>query len=255
MKNFTYTLFFVFCFTTLTTQALVQRVRINFTGPDGYTRHLLLGFTTDNAATDNYDYGYDALNIDNFPNDLNWMIEDGRYVIQGVGAFETTKAYRLGMFLNDSGNIQIGLQSLENFDEEIPVYVYDSLNGSFTPINNFNFELNISEGNHTERFYLTFSNSIELLIESNAILLSTHDYIKDSIEITYYYNSNQLVVEGNNSELFIKEVELYSLDGKKVYAKKINSKRAYINSQLPTGVYIAYTTTSNNLKTSKIIAL
>ena len=38
----------------------IKRVRLDFTSPLGYTRHLLLGFTPDNAASDSFDYGYDA---------------------------------------------------------------------------------------------------------------------------------------------------------------------------------------------------
>lgn len=254
MKNITY-LLILFFFSLTNIHATIQRVRIDFTGPDGYTRHLLLGFTTDNAASDGYDYGYDALNFDNFPNDLNWMIEDDRYVIQGVGAFETTKVYRLGMFLSDSGNIQISLQALENFDQEIPVYVYDSLTGSFTPINNFNFELNILQGNYTERFYLTFSNSIDLLLESNSMFLSIDEVNTNSVQIVFYNNLNQLVVKSNNGDLFIKEIELYSLDGKQVFYKKVNSNRATLETHLPSGIYIVNSTTSNSLKTSKIISI
>ncbi len=34
------------------------------------------------------DYGYDALNIDDFPNDMFFLVEDNQLVIQGVGAFD-----------------------------------------------------------------------------------------------------------------------------------------------------------------------
>ena len=255
MKKNTYVfLILLLLFTVSVFGSSIQRVRINFTGPDSYTRHLLLAFTED-VATDAYDYGYDALNIDDFPNDLNWMIENDRYVIQGVGAFEITKAYRLGMFLNDSGNIQIGLQALENFDQEIPVYVYDSLDGSFTSINDIVFESNVLEGDYTNRFYITFTNSIELLIESDAIL-STEDNIKEAIKIVYYNSLNQLVIKSNHDELFVKELEIYCLDGKKTFHKKINSEKATINLQLlPSGVYIINSITNNNLKVSKLISI
>ncbi len=78
------------------TNSPIQRVRIDITTPTGYTRHLLLGFTQDNAATDGFDYGYDAHNIDDYDDDCNWMIGNDRYVIQGVGAFHESKTYPLG---------------------------------------------------------------------------------------------------------------------------------------------------------------
>ena len=87
-----------------TQSSTIQRVRIDFTTPTGYVRHLLLAFTSNNAASDGFDYGYDGMVADDFPDDLNWMIEDDRYVSQGVGAFDQTKKYPLGLFLTNSGN-------------------------------------------------------------------------------------------------------------------------------------------------------
>ena len=54
----------------------IQRVRVTFKSANGYTRYLLLAFTPNDTASDGFDYGYDALNIDNFADDMNWIIED-----------------------------------------------------------------------------------------------------------------------------------------------------------------------------------
>jgi hypothetical protein len=97
----------------------IQKIRINFVTPLGYTRQLLLGFTSDNSASDSFDYGYDARNIEDFPDDMNWLIDNDRYIIQGVGAFDETKKYPLGLFLTNSGSVDMSLNSLENFDSPI----------------------------------------------------------------------------------------------------------------------------------------
>ena len=52
----------------------IQRVRVDFETPLGYVRHLLLGFTPDNAASDEMDYGYDALCFDDLDDDLDPFI-------------------------------------------------------------------------------------------------------------------------------------------------------------------------------------
>ena len=137
-------------------EAQIQRVRIDFVSPDKYTRHLLLAFTPDNAASDGFDYGYDAANPDWFLNDLNWLIDEKRYVIQGVGAFDEIKQYPFGLFLADSGEIEIALTALENFESEIDVFIYDSQLDIYTRINEDNFKMNIDADNYLNRFFIAF---------------------------------------------------------------------------------------------------
>jgi hypothetical protein len=188
----------------------IQRVRIDFVNPTGYTRHLLLAFTPDDAATDGVDYGYDALNIDNYPDDLNWMIEGGRYVIQGVGAFNDSKFYPFGMFLSNSGTIKISLNALENFDTPINVFIYDSLLDTFTSINDFNYNNSLTKGDYINRFYIAFSN--------NSIIVNTLSLTNTTIKQTtlYYQNSSKELVVKTNSALTIKEISVYNILGKKL---------------------------------------
>ena len=147
-----------------------QRVRIHCITPTGYVRHLLLAFTPDNIATDNYDPGYDAQVYDNIPDDLNWIIEDGRYVIQGVGEFNTNKYYPLGMFLTNSGNVSISLAQLENFNEEIDVYIFDLELNSYSHLNQLDFEQNLEADTYLNRYFVTFSNNVHLEISNNYLL-------------------------------------------------------------------------------------
>ena len=96
MTKITYLCFvFLFClpFFGHSQSSEIQRVRLDFVGPMGYTRDLLLAFTSDEIASDGVDYGYDGLLFDKLPDELNWMIEDDRYVIQGVGHFDNNKYY------------------------------------------------------------------------------------------------------------------------------------------------------------------
>jgi hypothetical protein len=190
----------------------IQRVRIDITTTMGYTRHLLLGFTPDNAATDGVDYGYDAQNIDNFPNDCNWIIEDERYVIQGVGAFDVSKTYPLGLFLTDAGSVEFSLQTLENFDEEIDVFVYDALDNSVVSITEFSHAEFISEGNHTNRFFITFTEVISEM-NFNSDVLSLYDQDVSHLEIKFYQIWNEVEIQNFNS-ISIERITLYDLRGK-----------------------------------------
>src|SRR5690606_3236631 len=231
----------------------VQRVRIDFTSPDGYVRHLLLGFTND-IATDGFDFGYDAVNIDNFPNDLNWLIEDERYVIQGVGAYETSKIYPLGLFLRDGGQIQIALNALENFTEDIPVYVFDLYDNTYTLLNEATFNTEIASGDYLDRFYITFSaNSIPNINGANSALLTINDANADNSKINYYTSSNILHVTSNSA---IQAIQLIDLQGRIIsnYTTR-NSKEVKIPIQINSSGTVIVVVSTDRLQSSKMIVL
>ncbi|WP_114317104.1 HYR domain-containing protein, partial [Winogradskyella tangerina] len=198
----------------------IKRVRINFTNPDGAVRPLLLGFIENSSATDDYDHGYDAEETELLNNDMLWMVNDILCSTQGVGAFDTTRQLPLGLFMTTSGTIQISLFQLENFEEDIDVFIYDSLLNIYHQINDENFEMTINEGDYINRFYLTFQEDSTL---------SDDTFQKDRIEINYLSDSHNIFIESINI-LSIKNIELYNVLGQKVKTWSSNSFELDINS-------------------------
>ena len=223
---------------TNTTSTQVQRVRIDFVSPDGYTRHLLLGFTPDDAATDGFDYGYDGPNLDNFANDLNWLIENDRYIIQGVGAFDETKHYPFGMFLSDSGDINISLTALENFDTPINVYIYDNLLDTYTQINDSNYTSTINSGEYLNRFYIAFLNTNASASEENNALLATTESMLQNTTVKYLSNTKELYINTINQNN-VKQLQIYNLLGQKLSSiNNINSTETKIQINAFTTNYV-----------------
>ena len=207
----------------------IQRVRIYFTSPTGLVRYLLLGFTSDDSATDGFDFGYDAINRDNLPDDLNWMIEDGRYLIQGVGAFNENKEYPLGMFLQNNGDISIGLLRTENFENPIDVYVHDKLLNTYTLITEQSaYSKEMTSGDYLDRFYITFKDNSEDSAAKNS--LSTADEYMEHAQINYLRNTKELYVKTSNGSL-INNITLYNISGKKIYSKN-NLHDSFIKTKL-----------------------
>lgn len=222
----------------------IQRVRVDFETPIGYVRHLLLGFTPDNAASDEVDYGYDALCFDDLDDDLNWMINDQRFVIQGVGEFNENKSYPFGMFLTNSGDITISLNSLENFESPINVYIYDALSNSFNQINDNGFSLNISNGEYFNRFFITFQNVTPP--EGAFSPLSIEDYSLNKLSIKSVLNSKEIVIDSRTS-LKINKVEILDILGKKVSnIKNIDTTKITIPIQHINSKIIIVTIFTNN---------
>ena len=228
---------FIVCFNFSFSQSEIQTVRIDFENPEGFTRQIALGFTPDNIATDGVDYGYDALNIGDLEDDLNWMIEGNRYIIQGVGAFKLDSYYPLGMFLSNSGDISISLNRLENFENEINVYLYDLEYDRYTLLNETDLTQNIAVGNYINRFFLTFSDHIHTEI-INDYKIETNESEIEVIAVTYSKVSDELFVKGLSSDEDT-ILNLYGLDGRKIGAYNNYSETQVIStSEIPRGIYL-----------------
>lgn len=210
----------------------VQRVRIDLETPLGHTRQLLLGFTPDNSATDGFDYGYDAPNIDNFPDDFGWIIEGDSYIIQGVGDFDISKKYPIGFFLSNSGNVSISLSSIENFDEAINVFIYDALEDEYVQINDQNFQKNVEAGNYLNNYYIAFEN---LSITENLSLNDIKD-IEDLLKITYQKSNHLLEITGINT-LEIESISCLNLLQQKVFYSEVANNKFNKNIENNGNIY------------------
>ncbi|WP_369993580.1 T9SS type A sorting domain-containing protein [Winogradskyella sp.] len=214
----------------------IQRIYLNFETNTGFQRQLLLGFTPDNVATDGYDYGYDGGTFNDYADDFGWIIEGNSYVIQGVGEFNTNKYYPIGMFLTNSVDVTVSLAELNNFEEDIDVYLYDVELDSYTLLNASNFTQTLQADNYIDRFYITFSTTAHLEINNN--LLSVEDNEVASVNIWYSKSNNELYVSGifNSAGALL---SLYSLEGKKIIEEKISKEEHTLNtSEISNGIYI-----------------
>jgi hypothetical protein len=235
-------------FTSLNAQ--IKRVRLDFTTPNGAVRQILLGFTPNNEATDGFDFGYDAENWDNFDDDLNWIIEDYRYIIQGVGVFEDTKIYPMGMYLSETGDVNISLNALENFEEDIKVYIYDALLDTYSLINETDYTDTIEDGAHIDRFYITFS--IPESASNN--VLSNKDFDKTGVAIKYLNNSKEIFVSSINSVL-IEEIRVFNIEGKLIFSNQLNKETLFRKNYSPksNGSYIIRVKTDNGYVSKVVI--
>ncbi len=231
-----------------TEEDLIQRIRLDVKSPANSVRHLLLGFTPDNAATDAFDYGYDAKNADNFPNDVAFMIDNDKYVIQGVGAFDDSKQYPLGIFLSNTGTVEISLADMENFDQPVDVFIYDAVLGTYTPINDLSFQVQLEAGNYTNRYYVVFQ-------EDSTLDIIDKDF-KD-ITVAYLNGTNEIYVK-TPSHVQAKQVYLINILGQTV--KSWNATNTSLSNEfkipvrgISEGNYIVQIETNSGSYSKKII--
>jgi hypothetical protein len=226
-------------------ESLIQLIRLEFESPDGAKRPLALGFIPDNKATDGVDYGYDARANEMLPNDMFLMINNERYVIEGVGTFDETKTYPLGIFLTTNGNVKISVTALDNIEEDVEIFIKDNLTGETYKINNQPFEITLELGEYIDRFALAFQPRLKTLDEVK---------LADGI-FTYMNNTISELQINKIVDTEIMSITLFNYLGQTV--KTWNSNFAGRHFSLPvkeaTGVYIVQINTINGTVNKKII--
>ncbi|MGC1631940.1 MAG: LamG-like jellyroll fold domain-containing protein, partial [Gelidibacter sp.] len=226
----------------------IQRVRLAFKTPEGAKRNLLLAFTPDDAATDGIDYGYDARNGDEFPSDLLFAIEGEKFVIQGVGAFDINKKYPLDMMLGITGNVELALTELENFDASIDVYLRDAFLDTYTRINDVNFQLQLEKGNYKDRFSLVFKPDATL---------STIDQDFKEIQVKYLQKTDEIYVK-TPASIEVRQVYLINMAGQAVKSWNMTNMNFGQEFKIPVkniseGNYILKVETSTNSYNKKMV--
>jgi hypothetical protein len=231
----------------------IRRVRLIYSTPEGARRYLLLAFTPDNSASDNFDYGYDAKVFENNPNDMLFMIDNDKYVIQGVGEFDESKKYPIGFFSKTGGPIEVAVSELENMPANAKVYIYDSLLETYTKINDKNskYETTLDAGNYLNRFFITFAK------ENNS--LSAPDELFDNIIINYLQISKEIFIKIPNGT-DVKQVYLTNMLGQTITSWNetntpsfSNEMKIPISRNIAEGTYIMNVQTSSGTINKKII--
>ena len=249
LARFLLVLILTLSFTIKSYSQEVQRVRINFTAPDNSVRQLLLAFTPDNSATDDFDYGWDAVNWNSYPNDLNWVINGYNCIIQAVGAFDYNKSYPLHLLIGDTGAINIALYSLENFEETIDVFIYDSFTDTFHSINDDSYNKTLDEGEYSDRYYITFTNNIQQIAS-----LSNNSYDKDNLNVRYLRNTKELFVNSVVANK-IHKIEVYTITGQLLSNYNAEGQKDFKTKLIINGskVVIVKITTDNGTTVKKLI--
>ncbi len=220
-------------------------IRLQFDSPDGWHRELALGF--DPKTTDHFDIGYDGKLIENNAEDMYWLIDSSKYVIQGVKDFNTNRVMPLGIKISKAGNAVIRLKSIENLPANTEVYIKDNLTGNTFSLNTANYTVNLVPGAYTNRFSLVF--------KSNSTLSVKDETLNKKI-IIYYDKPTRSIKINNNSLSNITKITLYNYLGQSLNVWQNNLSKQHISlpiTKLTVGVYILNINTSKGLLNKKII--
>ena len=224
-----------------------SKIRLGFNSVNNFHRQILLGFMNE-FATEGFDAGYDAPQLDSQPNDFYFAIPDQNLVIEGVDAFNASKILPLTVKNGLVGNVQFTLDATENFDDNQNIYIHDNVTNEYHDIRNGNFDINLPIGTFDTRFSLRFTNAA----------LGVNDFDLNK-EILVYFTNNDNMITINNSLLdaTVQTVDLYNMLGQSIRTWEVkNNNQSKIQipvNNVSTGTYIVKVHTSKGDISKKII--
>ena len=230
-------------------EEFMQKIRLEFNSVDGPAtkRELLLGFS--NFTSDDYDYGYDAKNIDENTDDLNLVLDDQNMMIQAYSVITEEKSVPLVFKASGSYNYRIELTQLENIETDQEIYLKDNLTGYYFDLRtDQHYEFSSEEGEFSNRFEVVFQ-------EEHQEALSTEETDYEYNLIYFQNDTNKLFVKGLQADakqvMFINMLGQTVQEFTQVEAQKLDNGLQISN--LAAGTYVAYIKTDTSVKTKKII--
>ncbi|NLP57043.1 LamG-like jellyroll fold domain-containing protein [Lutibacter sp. B1] len=221
-----------------------QKIRIGFGASKTGHRQLLL--TVDDRTTDLADWGFDGEIYGLLPEDMFWIIDDKKYVIQGLPDLNIDREIPLGIIIDEDGLISIKIDKLENIEESKKLYIKDNLTGETYQINKQSFEIELEAGEYLDRFSLVFQPRLKTLEE-----------IKLEQGFSIFTHKSQYAVQVKK----IIDAEILSINLYNIYGRMVQTWEGDLGGRhllLPirkttTGVYIVQLNTANGTFEKKII--
>lgn len=224
---------------------LRMKFRIGFYSVNTIHRQLLL--TADSNATENIDWGYDAEYIENQMDDMYWMINSEKFVIQGIDTIVSSTVLPLGLHLRDGGQSSIRIDQLENIPDEVQIFVYDKVLNTYHDLRQNEFVFALPAGIFLERYEIRFQEGSTLSVQEEDDLTA--------IEV-YYANSFESLVIVNPTLREINRIELFNILGQAIDSFKnieTTNYAEYKVKNLSTGTYIVKLYTEQGSTSKKVL--
>ena len=218
--------------------------RFGFNSVNTIRRQLLL--TQDDLATENIDWGFDALCNETQMDDLYWLIEDEKFVIQGTNALNNETILPLGVHVQSAGMNSITIDELSNVSDNLDIYVHDIELNLYHDLRTSDYAFYLNSGTHLERLEIVFSPGEALSIDDNEL----------SVIDVHYSNASESIVLVNPTFKEVKSIEMYNILGQSIY--KIDNVATTDYSEfkadaLSNGTYIIKINTNKGTISKKVL--
>lgn len=227
--------------------------------------------TVDDRASYGIDWGFDALMYQVLDDDMYWMLENKKYVIQAVDTLIFEKQIALGIQTLTGGAITIKIDRLENVSEEMDVFLVDKETNVLYDLRKNNYTATLPAGEQHNRYALSFKmktaapdpdeNAVLVTENIDATFTDGSDIlVADAPEIAY--PAIELYLDQMNTSITIKNpqllamnsVSLYNMLGQMVksWETDTHTQNLIIPNMPKPGVYVLHAYTENGRITKKI---
>lgn len=231
-------------FKTANSNAVKDRLWINFKNADGAFKQILIGYFDD--ATNSWDNNYDATILTGNPYvDFYSVNETRKLAIQGRALpFEDTDQIPLGYRSTIEGEFTIAIDHTEGLFDNQTIYLEDKTTGIIHNLGISNYTFITQTGTFSERFVLRYTNKT----------LGTEDF--NSLQNGLLVSIKNKTIDVLSSEENIREVIVFDITGKIVYnKKKVGNKELQIQN-LPSGnqvLLVKVTLENEKIITNKVV--
>jgi len=233
---------------------LRSKFRIGFDAPKISHRQILLGI--DERASNGVDWGFDAEIYEIFADDMYWVLDNKKYVIQGTNAIGLNSEVPLGIQLSKTGVVTVKIDALENVDDDTSIYLKDKLTGESFNMKDKPVQLNLTAGKYTDRFVIVFKTQKLMAedVKTEVLVPAVAQPIIEGIHVFMNNAMKELQIK-NNSTYEILSVALINSLGQTVKTWNSNFKIRTISLPVntETGVYLVQLNTKNGKVVKKII--
>jgi hypothetical protein len=245
------------------------KFRIGFDAPKIDHRQLLLG--VDHRASYGIDWGFDALMYQVLADDMYWVLENKKYVIQTVDTLIFEKQITLGVQTLTGGAITIKIDKLENVSEEMGIFLVDKETNTLHDLRKNNYTATLPAGEYHNRYALAFKmknaapdpdeNAVLVTEDIDATFTDASDIlVTEAPEIAYpaielYLDQiNTSITVKNPKSLAMNTVVLYTALGQLVQSWETDTNTQNLNMpNMPKpGIYVLHAHTQNGKITKKI---
>ena len=221
-----------------------EKIRLLFTSPEGFHRQLLAG--VDTPASDGFDIGYDGLMFENNIEDMFWVLNNSKLVVQAVNDFDEDQILPLGLKTNSDGTVKIKIDELENIDLSKNIYLHDKILNIYHDLKESDYEVFLVAGEYLDRFEVVFDINNVLSINDNDLI---------DLDVIFSDNDDSIIINNPKSN-FINNFKLYNLIGQSILFSQINSTHNFIEyktNNIQRGIYIITVKTNNGIISKKLI--
>jgi len=130
------------------------KFRIGFNAPKIDHRQILL--TIDENTSDGFDWGYDAEIYQIFEDDMYWVINDKKYVIQATNVVTVNKEVSLGIITVEGGEITIKVDAIENPIDGLKIGLIDKELNIVYDLEQSDYQVTLPAGEYHNRYAIIF---------------------------------------------------------------------------------------------------